>query len=399
MKRTKIILIVLIGLLVVTNFYCTKIENWDNTFKFIAATDMRFYATPKYNSPKYFLGVLKAIKKAGKGSLMISPGDVDPPSETRRIISEVLGQDYPWYPTPGNHELDSPDYFQWLRQYNKDGNSLPNIVRKGPKGTEETTYSFDWEDCHFVALNQYYDGTSDVGTDGNVVPKLLDWLEEDLATTQKKYIFVFGHEPLVSLPDMDNGRIRHQGDSLDKYPKNAFRFYEILRKYGVNAYICGHTHSTSFGVINGLWQLDVGHSRGLEEDSVPEELFRMVSEAVSMGEKKNNSTDQVLNAYFDENTKQVKKTVYYLNPTLAESYKKIADEIARKKFFEFYHNYKQSGELKEQLDKTFWENSEYRKSSFLKFYVGTSKVKVEIYRDDARGGEYKLNRTFLLDKI
>lgn len=399
MKRTKFILIILIGLFVVTNFYGTKRGSWEDTFTFIAAADMRFYSTPKYHSPKYFYGVLKAIERVGKGSLMISPGDIDPPSETKRIISEILGEDYPWYPAPGNHELESPDYFEWLRKYNEGGTSLPNIVRKGPPPAEETTYSFDYNNCHFVAINQYYDGSSDVGTDGDVVPELLDWLEEDLAATQQKYIFVYGHEPIVSLPDMDNGRIRHQGDSLDKYPKNVFRFYQILMKYGVDAYLCGHTHSTSFGVINGLWQLDVGHSRGLEEDSVPEELFRMVSEAVTMGEKKNYSTDQVLNEYFDENTKQVKKTVYYLNPTRAESYKKIADEIARKEFFEFYHNYKQGGALKEQLDKTFWENSEYRKSSFLKFYVGKSNVKVEIYRDDARGGEYELHRTFLLEKI
>lgn len=31
-----------------------------------------------------------------------------------------------------------------------------------------------------AVINVYYDGKSDVGTDGDVVPELLEWLEEDL---------------------------------------------------------------------------------------------------------------------------------------------------------------------------------------------------------------------------
>ena len=51
------------------------------------------------------------------------------------------------------------------------GVSLPNIVSAGPPGCEETTYSFDYGDAHFVVLNEYYNGISDRGTDGEVADR------------------------------------------------------------------------------------------------------------------------------------------------------------------------------------------------------------------------------------
>ena len=56
----------------------------------------------------------------------------------------------------------------WLRIFNRDGNTLPNIVNVGPAGCAETTYSFDYGNAHFVVLNEYFDGSSDVGADGEV---------------------------------------------------------------------------------------------------------------------------------------------------------------------------------------------------------------------------------------
>ncbi len=372
-------------------------QNFDNTFTFIAAADMRYYATEKYRSPKHFLGVVEAIKRVGKGKLMISPGDTDPPSAARKLIDEVLGEDYLWYPVMGNHELESTEYTDWLKQYNKGGLSLANIVRKGPPGCEETTFSFDWENCHFVGINQYYDGKSDVGADGNVVPELLDWLEADLAENKKKHVFVYGHEPIISMPDLDNGRIRHQGDSLDKYPLNLFRFIQILNKYRVTAYICGHSHSTSFGYINGVCQIDVGHARGIEEDSAPEELFLALSQTIEKNINQATSEGQVLINFYNSNKKQVQKALFFMKLAPGKEYKEIKDKPGILGLTKFYNDYKKGGEKKKKLYDTFWGNSQYRKSSFIKFYAGAEKVKIEIYRDDAHGGAYSLQHSFILD--
>lgn len=370
-------------------------ENWEDAFVFITTADMRYYATEKYRSSEHFLGVVEAIKDVGKGAFTISTGDIDPPYAVREVISQVLGNDYPWYPVPGNHEMEFEQDIQWIQKYNK--NSLPNVVKFGPSGTEELTYSFDWGNCHFIVLNQYYDGKSINGTDGDIVPELMTWLENDLTASKKKFIFVFGHEPIVSVPDMDNGRIRHQGDSLDKYPKNAFRFHQLLLKHKVTAYFCGHTHSTSFAKINGLWQLDTGHSRGIEEDSEPMVLFDLVSKDIKKNKVDETGNRSLLQQYYNDNKKQVKKTIFYLRYYDVDSYKVITDDDAIEGFYKFYDEFSQGGESKQNIIDTFWENCEYRKSTFLKIYVTNEKVKAEIYRDDAHGGKYTWRQTIILD--
>ncbi len=231
-------------------------------FHFDVAADMRNYTPPEYTGPQYFEGACTAIRDLGPGAFMVVPGDLDPPERVRATLDAILGPEYVMYPVVGNHELDQPDYMPYLRELNRNGKTLPGIVRSGPPGAEETCYSFDYRNAHFVVLNQYYDGSSDVGTDGDVVPALCNWLAEDLADNDLPFIFVFGHEPAVSVPDLDNGRVRHRGSSLDKYAENNHRFWTLLREYQVVAYFCGHTHDASVTKINGVWQIDCGHARG-----------------------------------------------------------------------------------------------------------------------------------------
>jgi len=366
-------------------------------FTFIVTADMRYYATEKYRSSQHFLGVLKAIRELGQGEFMVSTGDVDPPDAVRSLISEILGEDYPWYPAPGNHEMDVEKDILWLRNYNAHGKTLPNIVRSGPAGTEELTFSFDWNNCHFVVINQYFDGATINGADGDVIPLQLDWLEKDLTSTDKSIIFVFGHEPIVSIPDMDNGRIRHQGDSLDKYPANAFRFHQLMRRYKVDAYFCGHTHSTSFAQINGIWQLDAGHCRGIEEDSEPTVLFRMATEAIRASEQQGLSRIQAMEMYYRNNKKQVQKALFSMNIAgPSADYRDIPDSAGITGFRDFYNAFEQDGAEKDRLYNTFWKNCGYRKSSFFKVIVRDENVNVEIYRDDAHGGKYTLHETLSL---
>ena len=241
-------------------------------FSFEVTCDMREFAGPEYQSSQYFLGTCEAIRDVGKGAFMISPGDVDPPQHTSDVIRKVLGEDYPWYPAIGNHEAETPEDMVWLRAWAKKG--IVNLVRKGPANGEEMTYSFDYQDSHFVVLNQYYDGQSDTGTNGDVVDALYQWLKGDLEANTKSRVFVIGHEPIVSIPDVDNGRHRHRGDNLDEHWKNNHRFQKLLRKHKVAAYVCGHTHDFSFTKINGLWQIDAGHCRGLGDKKAPSTFLK-----------------------------------------------------------------------------------------------------------------------------
>ncbi len=363
---------------------------------FIAVADWRYTTTEEYRTPEYFLGALQAIAEVGKGDFMLSPGDVDPLPASRELISQVLGSDYPWYPVIGNHELDSLVHVDYLRRLNAGGEALPNVVRKGPPGTEETTYSFDWNNCHFVVLNQYFDGESDVGADGNVVPELLDWLEEDLAATGKSHIFVIGHEPIVAIPDMDNWRLRHQGNSLDKYKNNTFRFHQLMLKYDVAAYICGHTHNTSIAKINGIWQIDVGHARGIE-DLFPEFVFEGLNESLQESTSRGMDEDHAIRQYFEPRKYAVKKVLYYLDLTGGVHYKELADEPALEALSRFYFTVRQDPPALQEYSATFWGNFGLARSSFIRIIVADEDVKAEVYRNDARGGAYTLTYIENLD--
>ncbi len=233
----------------------------ESVFSFEVAADMREFAGPKYQSSQYFLGTCEAIRDAGKGAFMVSPGDIDPPGDVSATIEKVLGKDYTWYPVAGNHEVETRTDMLWLREWADRG--IPRLARAGPGNCKETTYSFDFENAHFVVINQYCGGGTDHTPRADVRDLLYRWLEEDLEANSRPHIFVFGHLPLISMPDADSGRHRHATGNLEAHPESSHRFQALLRKHRVRAYINGHTHGFSFARINGLWQLDAGHSRGI----------------------------------------------------------------------------------------------------------------------------------------
>jgi len=246
--------------------YLPIVTRQDAKFTFVVTADMRKYSGPgQYDTQQYFRGACETIATLGGGAFMVSPGDVDPPASVEWTIKQYIGQDYTWYPVVGNHEAETPADMEWLRAYGAGGSVSSNAVNVGPPGCGETTYSFDYGNSHFVVLNEYCDGISDTGTDGDVVDALYNWLAADLSATDKAHTFIFGHEPAYPQPDADNGRLRHLGDSLDAHPANRDRFWALLKNEGVVAYICGHTHDYSAVSIGGVWQLDAGHARGVRD--------------------------------------------------------------------------------------------------------------------------------------
>jgi hypothetical protein len=242
-----------------------------HAFSFAITADTRYFAGPgQYDSPQYFRGAVEAVDKAGPPAFMVSPGDLDPPSGILWTITNTLGMTYTWYPVAGNHdlpgggqELEPGANLAWLNAYDY------GSVNPGPSGCPTTTYSVDYENAHLIMLNEYCDASGEVATDGDMPDHLYDWLVTDLAGTDKEHIFVFGHEPGFPQPDIDNGRSRHVGDSLDKYPANRDRFWALLASHRVVAYICGHTHNFSVTQVSGVWQIDAGHARGLGDTGAP----------------------------------------------------------------------------------------------------------------------------------
>lgn len=240
-------------------------------FSFAVTADMRTFSGPgEYDSPQYFRGAVQALADLGHSSFMITAGDMDDPAAVKWTIEQTLGINYFWIPVVGNHEwLDGA--MQYLRAYNYDTNKAapPNIVRSGPPSCPQTTFAFDHGNTHFVILNEYCNADSDMTTDGNISDTLYNWLAEDLAANQLPHVFVVGHEPAYPQPDAATGRIRHINESLDEHPENRDRFWQLLQEAEVTAYLCGHSHNYSAVQINGVWQINTGHARGLGDPEVP----------------------------------------------------------------------------------------------------------------------------------
>jgi len=213
---------------------------------------------------------------------MVSAGDIDPPSVVHRTLTTYVSADYGWFPAVGNHEAETAADMEFIRTFDPGGAFEPQNLRPGPAGAEATTYSFDAGGVHFIILNEYFDGISESGTDGDVADATYNWLENDLASRSEDVTLVFGHEPAFVLPDTDTGRIRHDGDSLDQYPANRDRFWTLLEDTGVTAYVCGHTHNYSAQKFGMVWQVDSGHARGLGDTGAPSTFLMFY--ATSAGE-------------------------------------------------------------------------------------------------------------------
>lgn len=242
---------------------------------FLVAGDMRDYAGGAFGGPAFFLGACQAMRASGPSAFLIVPGDLDPPQSVADVIRSVFGKAFPWYPAVGNHDASDEADMAFLRRLNAHGARLPNIVRPGPPGGVETTYSFEVGDVHVAVINQYFDGVSDTGGNGDVSDTIYGWLKADLAATAKPFIFVVGHEPAFPLPDMTTGRARHVRTSLNQDPASRDRFWLLLKERKVNAYFCGHTHGASAKKIQGVWQLDSGHARGKGDKGAPSTFIRV----------------------------------------------------------------------------------------------------------------------------
>jgi len=361
-------------------------ETSDEALVFIIAADMRNFAAAGEET-EHFSAACTAIAAVGAGSFMISPGDldVDPPTAVRDMIDRTIGENYPWYPVLGNHDPESPSSMEYLREYSA---TVPKVVNSGPAGCETTTYSFDWANSHFVVLNQYYDGIKDWSLEGALVPELMEWLEADLAANTKEHVFVFGHEPLVPMPDMDNGRIRHQGDSLDEDPETAFAFHQLLRKHEVDAYVCGHTHNTSYAKINGLWQLDSGHARGLEEASYADQMYAAIGRAIEEGKAQGVGEANSLKQLYRDDTYHIDRWFKYLG---------LGDQHITQTLAQFYTEYGKDPSARYRYYEAQIKGRGQTRSSFFRVIVDGDRVEVEIYRDDAHGGPYTLRDKVILN--
>jgi hypothetical protein len=186
----------------------------------------------------------------------------------------------PWFTTTSNHIVEVQSRMDFVSNTlgPRLSTQLPGMVnfREGPVDSTRywagryTTYSFDYQDAHFIFLNQYYGSASTdpraciSSAPGNAYLPVYSWLEQDLAQNTKPIIFVIGHEPAFVYESSNN----HCGDSLDdgNCPGNTAsgadswksirperdKFWSLLRRYNVTAHISGHVHEQSARAVKNI---------------------------------------------------------------------------------------------------------------------------------------------------
>lgn len=177
---------------------------------------------------------------------MVHDGRVISDWETFFEINRKLMSNTPYYTVLGNHEKDSPYYYDIF--------DLPN---------NERYYSFNVGDALFVILDSEGKDISDYN---NIADEMSDqfWqknLEEYLAVqerhfaVQKKwlgkvleqnkeagYIFIIQHKPLYSV-------MKHRAEEAEKRRKF---FGDILEKNNVQVFMNGHDHHYHHALKNGI---------------------------------------------------------------------------------------------------------------------------------------------------
>ena len=174
------------------------------------------------------------------------------------------------WPVVGNHEI----------RHRKDEDNFrrafPDVFRNGPDDEKGLSYSFDFECSHFVIVNSdrwYYgdpDDTTDDKRDWHYI-KHLDWLEKDLSEANKrgaKHIFIFSHEMAFptgghlhdGLPNLGRDLVLPLDSTRIWYLERRNKFWELLKKYNVDAHICGHEHLYARQSVDGVYEIITGSS-------------------------------------------------------------------------------------------------------------------------------------------
>lgn len=143
-----------------------------------------------------------------------------------------------WYPILGNHEYRGNtraviDYSQISRRWVMPGRYYTKLIQPEPDEVDE----FDAAELFFIdttpLISDYYedgDKYADVFEQDSTAQ--LQWLEEQLANSTGKFKIVIGHHPIYV---SEKKRVDEQ-DLVEKLDP-------LLRKYGVDLYIAGHSHT------------------------------------------------------------------------------------------------------------------------------------------------------------
>lgn len=277
----KIKILTLLALSFLTLISCSKPK--EISFKFAAFSDSR----GSYNgvNEPVLSAIVKHITENNNDiKFVIFAGDMvngsyKNPNETveqlkhwKKIMAPLYNSDklegLKVYPVVGNHEIQHREDEENFR------NAFPEIMQNAPDDDKGLSYSFDFGNTHFAAINtdRWYYGdpldSTDDKSDWHYI-KHIDWLEKDLKDAKAngaKHIFTFSHEMVFpvgghlrdGLPNLGRKIVLPLDSTRQFYMDRRDRFWSLLQEVGADAHICGHEHTYGRQEVDGVYQILAG---------------------------------------------------------------------------------------------------------------------------------------------
>jgi len=204
-------------------------ESQDNNFNFAVLGDTQKF---DYKDEDGHLQKTVNLINNLNPDFIISTGDLVSSCYTscdKKLIrwKETLGDlSDKTYAAMGNHDRKGKEISD------SDWQNVFEFPNNGPAGYEELTYSFDYQNSHFIVLN------TEKPKEHRISNEQLDWLKNDLDETQKDNIFIFFHEPAFPV----YSKVK---ESLDENAEARDNFWRLISNYNITAVFSGHEHLNS----------------------------------------------------------------------------------------------------------------------------------------------------------
>jgi hypothetical protein len=180
--------------------------------------------------------VIEAVVKQGIPDFVVHTGDLVADGNDSSLwpvffdIERDLLRQTAFFPSLGNHERNSRDYYEFFR-------------------VDTPYYGFNWGNAHFSVINTDYGNAAASETAREAFWKeQTKWLEEDLAASQKAdFRFVVGHHPPMSAVT-----------KRQEFNPHMVGLIPIFEKQAVTAGFFGHDHNYQHYLKNGLHYIITG---------------------------------------------------------------------------------------------------------------------------------------------
>ena len=155
--------------------------------------------------------------------------DVDDPLQDELFRKGIARLDIPYYLLPGNHDYRN----DWTEKIKND-----YVAQRG-----YDRFAFTKNGCAFIGI----DSNRIKAKATEAENEQWAWLEGELKKAKKaKYTFLFLHCPIFK-KDID------EPEDYENFPMESRRKYiDLLKEYGVDAVLAGHTHKDYDTVFEGI---------------------------------------------------------------------------------------------------------------------------------------------------